>query len=85
MDYVELYDGVSYNRDMKVTAIIPDEMVTEVKTLAKGKNITDSLITALGEWINLKHLKSLNEKIEKKPLKFKDDYSARSVRELNRK
>ena len=70
---------------MKVTAIIPDEMVTEVKTLAYGKNITESLITALGEWIDLKHLKGLNTEIGKKPLKFKKGFSASSVRELNRR
>lgn len=70
---------------MKVTAIIPDEMITEVKTLAHGKNITESLITALDEWIKLKRLKGLNEMIMKKPLRFKDGFSALSVRELNRK
>jgi hypothetical protein len=61
---------------MKVTAIIPDDMVTEVKALAHGKNITESLITALGEWIKLKRLKELNERIGKKPLRFKAGYSA---------
>jgi hypothetical protein len=70
---------------MKVTAIIPDAMVAEVKTLAHGKNITESLITALDEWIKLKRLQGLNEMIMKKPLRFKDGFSALSVRELNRK
>jgi hypothetical protein len=31
---------------MKITAIIPDELVDEVKQLTQGKNITDSLIKA---------------------------------------
>ena len=70
---------------MKVTAIIPDELVTEVKTLARGKNITESLILALDEWRELKRLQGLNELIGKKPLKFRSGFSARSVRALNRK
>lgn len=70
---------------MKVTAIIPDELVTEVKTLARGKNITESLILALDEWRKLKRLQGLNELIGKKPLKFKSGFSAFSVRALNRK
>lgn len=36
---------------MKVTALIPDELVEEVKHLTQGKNITDSLIIALNEWV----------------------------------
>jgi hypothetical protein len=36
---------------MKVTALIPDELVEEVKHLTQGKNITDSLTIALNEWV----------------------------------
>jgi len=36
---------------VKVTALIPDELVEEVKHLTQGKNITDSLIIALNEWV----------------------------------
>jgi len=36
---------------MKVTALIPDELVAEVKQLTQGKNITESLIIALDEWV----------------------------------
>jgi hypothetical protein len=70
---------------MKVTAIIPDDLVKEVKHLAGGKNLTESLITALREWISLKKVKSLNSEIESRPLVFSQGFSADKVRSKNRK
>lgn len=70
---------------MKVTALIPDKLVKEVKLLSKGKNITESLIKALSEWVALQKIKSLNKNIKKKPLSFRDDFNAFSTREINRK
>ena len=69
---------------MKVTALLPDDLIHEVKYLAHGKNITDSLLIALREWISVQKLRSLKERVRKKPLLFKRNYSARKVRELNR-
>lgn len=69
---------------MKVTAIIPDSLVREVKKLSKGKNITDSLIIALSEWVSITKLKKLNKDVEKFPLEFSDDFDAESLREINR-
>ena len=70
---------------MKVTIILPDHLLKEVKKLTKGKNLTECLIIALEEWSNLRHIKDLNKKIEKTPLKFSTDLSADDIRELNRK
>ena len=70
---------------MKVTANIPDKLVSEVKHFSNGKNITESLLIALTEWVNLKHVYELNEKVKYKPLEFKDKFSAAEMRELNRK
>ena len=67
---------------MKVTAIIPDNLVEEVKYYSKGKNITDSMIIALNEWIGLKHLHDLNNQVEEIPLQFEIDASA--IRGSNR-
>ncbi len=69
---------------MKVTALIPDELVAEVKQLTQGKNITESLIIALDEWVASQKTKSLNAKIKNKPLEFIDDFVAETVREYNR-
>lgn len=69
---------------MKVTALIPDKLVKEVKRYSGGKNITESIIVALEEWLSLKKIIELNDEIGIKPLVFHEDYSARSVRSLNR-
>ena len=68
---------------MKVTAILPDELVDNVQIYTGGKNITDSLKTALNEWVKIAKIKKLNEELEKRPLKFKQ--TAKQIRELNRK
>ncbi len=70
---------------MKVTALIPDDLIKDVKQYAGGKNITKSLITALEEWLSLKKIQFLNEGIMKKPLEFSKDFSASGNRELNRR
>ena len=67
-----------------MTAIIPDNLVKEVKQFSGGKNITESLIVALEEWLSLKKINDLNTEIKKKPLSFKKKFSASSVRSINR-
>ena len=70
---------------MKITALIPDALVNDVKKLSKGKNITDSLIIALREWIAIQKVKAVSRKIKKSPLGFTSGFSAEGVRALNRK
>ena len=70
---------------MKVTALIPDDIVLEVKLHAGGSSLTESLILALSEWLSLKKIKALNEEVKAEPLEFKDNFSAKGVRDLNRK
>ena len=70
---------------MKVTAIIPEDLIAEVKKYSKGKNITDSLKIALSEWIDIKHISDLNDSIAKKPLEFANGFSAKKIRSINRK
>ncbi len=69
---------------MKVTALIPDDIVNDVKQYAGGKNITECLIVALEEWISLKKIKELNKKDKEKHIKFSDDLTANNIREINR-
>ncbi|MDZ4725649.1 MAG: DUF2191 domain-containing protein [Leptospira sp.] len=69
---------------MKVTAILPDELVLDIQKYTDGKNITDSLQKALSEWLKLAKVKKLNEKLKKIPLQFTDGYSAEKVRKINR-
>jgi hypothetical protein len=70
---------------MKVTAIIPDALVSEVQQLAGRKNLTESIIVALREWADLQRIRELNDRVETRPLVFRKGFSAASVRELNRR
>jgi hypothetical protein len=67
---------------MKVTAILPDKLISEVKQLSHGKNITDSLKIALDEWIKIQNLRKLNIQVKNQPLNF--NYSAEELRNINR-
>jgi len=70
---------------MKVTAILPDKLVKEVLRLTRGKNLTESLIIALREWSNLRHVRELNNQVAKTPLEFAKGFSAEQTRDINRK
>jgi len=69
---------------MKVTALIPDKLVSEVKELTQGKNITESLIKALSEWVATQKIKELNLRISEEPLEFKSGFNSDSIRKINR-
>lgn len=79
------YDGLSYDLDMKVTALLPDKLVQEVQGFAKGKNLTESLVKALSEWNQQQKIRDLNDSIYSRPLSFSKKFTARRVRALNRK
>jgi hypothetical protein len=70
---------------MKITALIPDELVNEVCRLAKGKTITESLTQALNEWTSLQRIQELKTDIKRRPLSFSEGFSAEKVRIQNRK
>lgn len=67
---------------MKVTAIIPDELVKEAKSLSNAKNITEAMIIALNSYVSLEKLKAMGKAINKKPLQL--NYTAQEIRKLNR-
>ena len=69
---------------MKVTAIISDNLISEVKKYAKGKNLTESLTIALNEWLAVKRIKELNNIVRESPLEFNENFSAEKIREINR-
>ena len=69
---------------MKVTALIPDDLVGEVQELAHGKNLTESLIIALKEWSSIQKLRSLRDRVRSAPLSFKPGFSATKTRSVNR-
>ena len=68
---------------MKVTAIIPDEIIMDVQKFTEGKNITDSLIKALNDWLYQKRIVELSEKLNRSPIQFKEGFTADGIRKLN--
>ena len=70
---------------MKVTALIPDPLIEDLRVLAPFETLTDSLILALSEWTKHQKLLTLNKKLSKNPLKFQDAVSAIRLRAINRK
>jgi hypothetical protein len=65
---------------MKVTAIIPDDIINDVQEYTEGRNITDSLIKALSDWLYIKRIQKLNSEVRKKPLRFADGFDAETLR-----
>lgn len=70
---------------MKVTALLPDQLIEEVKAHAKGQTLTESLTLALEEWLRLKKISHLNEQVHRQPLEFSKGFSAGRSRALNRR
>ena len=70
---------------IKVTALIPDDLVNNVVKLSKGKNITDSLAIALEYYVYRKKIEQLIEDVDKEPLQFQEEFSAEGIREFNRR
>ena len=69
---------------MKVTAIIPDEIIKDVQQFSEGKSLTESLIKALRDWLYLKQIQKLNEDLKRNPLEFTDGFSAEKIRNIDR-
>ncbi len=69
---------------MKVTALIPDEIVRELQELTGERTITGSLLRAVREWIQLQRVKALNAQIAERPLQL-EGADARRIRELSRR
>jgi hypothetical protein len=69
---------------MKITALISDELIHDVKKYSGGKNITESLTIALNDYIIRQRIKRSILKIKKNPLEFAPDFNAENVRKVNR-
>ena len=69
---------------MKVTALIPDDMIRDIKKYSGGRNITDSLLIAITDYLSRQRIKKLIKKVQTKPLEFRNDFSAAGIRKINR-
>jgi hypothetical protein len=73
----------SKNANMKVTALIPDDVIAETKKYSGGKNTTESLLIALKDYLDRQRIKKSVRKLKRNPLKFKNGFSADAIRKLN--
>ena len=69
---------------MKVTALLPDEMINEVRKFSGGKNITESLQIALNDYLQRQKLRKAMKKLKQSPLEFSKGFSADTIRKINR-
>ena len=69
---------------MKVTALLPEEMINEVRKFSGGKNITESLQIALNDYLQRQKLRKAMKKLKQNPLEFTKDFNAENIRKINR-
>jgi Lhr-like helicase len=66
---------------MKVTAIIADDLVNNVKTYSRSSTVTEAITIALKDWLDVYNIKELNKKISQYPINI-DNWQ--QIREMNR-
>jgi len=69
---------------MKVTALISDDIIDRIRKATGGKNITESIIIALTEYLQQKEVSYLTQQVEEESLQFEEGFSAYKVRKQNR-
>jgi len=69
---------------MKVTALLPEDMINEVRKFSGGKNITESLQIALNDYLQRQKLRKAMKKLKQNPLEFTKDFNAENIRKINR-
>ncbi|MCL2138549.1 MAG: type II toxin-antitoxin system VapB family antitoxin [Treponema sp.] len=67
---------------MKVTALIDDDLVKNVKAYTRSSTITEAITIALKDWVDTYNIKELNKKIQRKPIYINN---GKKIREINRK
>jgi len=66
---------------MKVTAIISDDLIHNVKRYTRSSTITKAITIALKDWVDIYNIKELNKKIKQEPIILNN---TQNIRELNR-
>jgi hypothetical protein len=67
---------------MKVTAIIEDTLVNNVKEFTHSSTVTEAITIALKDWIDIYCIKELNRQISQKPIHIN---TGEKIRQINRK
>jgi len=66
---------------MKVTAIIADDLVNNVKAYTRSSTVTEAITIALKDWLDIYNIKELNKQIAQNPLYIDN---GQQIREINR-
>jgi Lhr-like helicase len=66
---------------MKVTAIIADDLVNNVKAYTHSSTVTEAITIVLKDWLDIHNIKELNKQIAKKPIYIDN---GRQIRKTNR-
>jgi hypothetical protein len=66
---------------MKITAIIDDDLVNNVKAYTRSSTVTEAITIALKDWLDSYHIKELNKKISENPIFIEN---GQQIREINR-
>ena len=66
---------------MKVTAIIADELVNDVKAYTRSSTVTEAITIALKDWVDIYNIKELNKQIKQNPINIRN---GQNIREKNR-
>ena len=66
---------------MKVTAIIADDLVNNVKAYTRSSTVTEAITIALKDWVDIHNIKELNKMIRQNPINIEN---GQNIREINR-
>ena len=66
---------------MKVTAIIADDLINNVKAYTQSSTVTEAITIALKDWVDIYSIKELNKKIKQNPINIDN---GKNIRETNR-
>ncbi|MDR2433648.1 MAG: hypothetical protein LBD47_03670 [Treponema sp.] len=66
---------------MKVTAILADDLVNDVKAYTRRSTVTETLAVVLKEWIDLYNIRKLNRETAQSPIVIDN---GQNIREINR-
>jgi hypothetical protein len=67
---------------MKVTAIIEDTLVNNVKEFTHSSTVTEAITISLKDWIDIYCIKELNKQVSNKPIHIN---TGEKIRQINRK
>jgi hypothetical protein len=67
---------------MKVTAIIADDLVNDVKAYTRSSTVTEALTIALKDWIDIYNIRELNRKVAQNPVVINN---GQNIRKINRR